>query len=124
MCLWWCDTEAGHVYQLEIKLIGRKSINKPMLWFHWIPTLSSCVCIPATYNICIQQRVAFIFFLSFFYGVKSPCTNPTVLLLSSRPWKWTGCKTCRVHISQISSETPPQTLLPHSNSYLYLCRAQ
>lgn len=54
----------------------------------------------------------------FCYCVKSPCTNPTVLLLSSGPWKWTESKTCRVHVNQIRTETPPQTLLPYSNSYL------
>lgn len=49
-----------------------------------------------------------IFFPPFFcYCVNSPCTNPTVLLLSSGPWKWTGCKTCRVHVNQIRTETPP-----------------
>lgn len=54
-----------------------------------------------------SEREWHFFFLSFFYCVKSPCTNPTVLLLSSGPWKWTGCKTCRVHISQISAENTP-----------------
>lgn len=74
---------------------------------------------------CLHPRDEFsLFFFSFFYYcVKSPCTNPT-LLLSSGLWKWTGCKTCRVLRNQISICTPTQTLSPYSNFYFYLCSAE
>lgn len=95
----------------------------PLLLTEFLQNHVSVFPLPTTFA-SERERVAFFSVFLFFYCVKSPCTNPTVLLLSSGPWKWTGCKTCRVHISQISTETPPQTLSPYSNSYLYLCSAQ
>lgn len=120
---WICLFPQFQIYQITYYSIYFKllSINKCILFF-WLNSYI-IMCLYSSCNVCIWERVVF-FSFSFFYCVKSPCTNPTVLLLSSGPWKWTGCKTCRVHISQISTETPPQTLSPYSNSYLYLCSAQ
>lgn len=70
-------------------------------------------------NICISQSG--IYFLPFFYCVKSPCTNPAALLLSSGPWKWTTCKTCGAHISQISTEPTPTPNIVASFKYTFLC---
>lgn len=80
--------------------------------------------VSAAQIVCIQELYVFFFLFLFFYCVKPPSTNPTVLLLSSGLWKWTGCRTCKVLINQISTGTPLQTLSSYSNSYLCLCSAE